>query len=304
MITNPQVSTDFAALTRLRAETRADKNSPEVLRKVATQFEALFTQMMLKSAREAKLDEGIFDSNEQEHYQGMFDSQIALNLAQGRGLGLADLLVRQLSQGKEAVVAPAKDADRTRERTGMVSLTAPEGPNRTAIHFTQMLWASAEQTGQALGVDPKALIAQAALETGWGRATIRHPDGRNSFNVFNIKVTPDWQGERVRVSTLEYEQGVAVRRQAEFRSYRSYDEAFADYARFIGQQPRYAGARAVAHDAQAYVTALQQAGYATDPGYARKIDGILSGAPLRVAIDTYRDVQQPALKNSGEAPIT
>jgi flagellar protein FlgJ len=293
MTVNPHVSTDFDGLTRLRAETRTDRNSPEVLRKVASQFEALFTQMMLKSAREAKLGEGLFDSSAHEHYQGMFDSQIALNLAQGRGLGIADLLVRQLSQGKEAEASPAVNANRITERTGMT--TAPDGPGHTATHFTQMLWPHAEQTGQALGVDPRALIAQAALETGWGRATIRHPDGRNSFNVFNIKATPDWAGERVSVPTLEYEDGVAVRRQAEFRSYRSYGEAFADYTRLIGQQPRYAAARAAGQDSRAYAAALQQAGYATDPGYARKIDGILHGEPLARAVGL--------LKNSSEWPL-
>jgi flagellar protein FlgJ len=294
MNADPLVATDFDGFTRLRAQARTDRNSPEALHKVASQFEALFTQMMLKSAREAKLGEGLFESNEHEHYQGMFDSQIALNLAQGRGLGIADLLVRQLSQGKEAEASPAVNANRITERTG--TTTAPDGPGHTATHFTRLLWPHAERAGEALGVDPKALIAQAALETGWGRATIRHPDGRNSFNVFNIKATPDWAGERVGVATLEYEGGVAVRRQAEFRSYHSYEEAFADYTKLIGQQPRYAAARAAGHDAQAFAAALQQAGYATDPGYARKIDGILNGQPLARAVTE--------LKNSTEWPLT
>lgn len=277
MIPGDSVSFDPQALTALKLDSRANGQSPETLRKVASQFEALFTQMMLKSARAAKLGDGLFESSEHDHYLEMFDAQIALKLAQGRGLGLAEMLVRQLSPGGQGAAVPA--ATEMHRGEGNRASGAPD----TATHFARTLWPHAERAGREVGVEPKAIIAQAALETGWGRSTIRHPDGRNSFNVFGIKATPDWSGERVSVPTLEYEGGVAVRQRAEFRSYGSYAEAFSDYARLIKTQPRYREALG-AGSAEAFAGALQRAGYATDPAYAQKIRNVLNGAPLQQAL--------------------
>jgi flagellar protein FlgJ len=284
--------TDFQGLAELRLDARTDARSPETLRKVASQFEALFTQMMLKSARAAKLGDGLFESSEQDTYLDMFDAQIALKLAQGKGIGLAELLVQQLGRSAGNTGAPAADtAGQNAPLAPIPSRTAapadsPAG-GQTATHFVRTLWPHAERAAQELGTDPRALVAQAALETGWGRSTIRHPDGRNSFNVFGIKATPDWQGGRVSVPTLEYENGVAVRQRAEFRAYGSYAEAFADYANLIKNESRYREALA-ARDPAAFARALQRAGYATDPAYAHKIGNVLKGAPLNQAVATLK----------------
>lgn len=267
--------TDFLGIAKLRADARADAKSPAVLRKVASQFEAIFVQMMLKGMREAKLADGMFDSNQQDHYLDMFDSQIALNLSQGRGIGLADLLVRQLGGTEESAASVAASAvaggARSRERM------SPQD-------FVRAVWPHAQRAAETLGADPKALVAQAALETGWGKSIISRPDGGSSHNLFGIKAGAGWEGERVSVGTLEFEDGVAVRKRADFRAYDSFADSFQDYARLLSTQPRYQGALTQADDPAAFAHALQQAGYATDPAYARKIEGILGGNVLASAL--------------------
>lgn len=284
------VYTDLAGLARLRADVRADARSPEALRKAASQFEALFIQMVLKSMREAKLADGMFENESNDHYRDMFDGQLSVSLSQGRGLGLADVIVRQLSQ-QAGVVAPqtAQDAPLKMPPTSAAEL------GRSPESFVQALWPHAQHAAEKIGVEPRALLAQAALETGWGQGVIRHADGRDSHNVFNIKATPDWQGERVRVATTEYENGVAVPRTAEFRAYGSYAEAFADYARVL-QQPRYAEARRQGADPVAFGHALAGAGYATDPAYGRKLASVLNGYTLNAGLI--------ALKVSANGPLT
>ena len=126
-----------------------------------------------------------------------------------------------------------------------------------------------------LGVAPEVLVAQAALETGWGQKMIRHADGSNSFNLFGIKADPGWTGGQVQVPTLEYESGMAVKRRAAFRSYASLDEAVSGYVNFVRSNPRYRQALQQAGSTDAYLAGLQAAGYATDPQYADKIRSIL-----------------------------
>ncbi len=282
MIPAADVYTDMAGLAKLRADARADARSPEALRKAASQFEALFIQMVLKSMREAKLADGMFENESNDHYRDMFDGQLSVSLSQGRGLGLADVIVRQLSQ-QAGVVAPptAHDTPLKMPTTSATEL------GRSPESFVQTLWPHAQQVAEKIGVEPRALIAQAALETGWGQGTIRHADGRNSHNVFNIKATPDWQGERVRVTTTEYENGEAVSHAAEFRAYGSYTEAFADYTRVL-QQPRYAEARRQGADPVAFGHALAGAGYATDPAYGRKLASVVNGYTLNAGLSALK----------------
>ena len=127
-----------------------------------------------------------------------------------------------------------------------------------------------------LGVKPGVLIAQAALETGWGQKVIRHADGRSSFNLFGIKADTGWSGDRVSVATLEYENGIAAKQRAVFRSYDSLEGAVSGYVEFLRSNPRYQGALARAADPEAYLSGLKAAGYATDPDYASKITEIMN----------------------------
>ena len=141
--------------------------------------------------------------------------------------------------------------------------------------FVESLTPLASQIGASMGVDHKALIAQAALETGWGKHISQDSSGKSSFNLFNIKADHRWSGDTVTVSTLEYRDGVAVREKASFRAYGSYEESFKDYLQFISESPRYQQALQRGDNGHEYAKALQVAGYATDPAYADKISNIL-----------------------------
>jgi flagellar protein FlgJ len=254
--------TDLQGLGALKAEAR--RGSPEALRETARQFEALFVQMMLKSMREATLEGGLFESQKDNMYRDLYDQQIALNLSQGRGIGLADRIAEQLGGASMPVSRPLA-------ATRLPNDFAPETP----AAFVREVWPHARRAGEALGVAPEALVAQAALETGWGRHQLRTEDGRGSFNLFNIKADRRWDGARVTTETTEYVEGTPQREQAAFRAYGSLAEAFDDYVGFIRDNPRYAQARSVGADPLAYAEALQQAGYATDPRYAEKIRSVL-----------------------------
>lgn len=270
-------SFDFAALASLRNDAAKSQNAA-TLKEAAKQFESLFTQMMLKSMRDANraFSEGsMFGSSQGDFYQDMFDDQIAVHLSKGRGLGLADMLVRQLAQS--GLVGPM-DASAIQEGAGATFPAQTQKGSadhqplaKSKEEFVSMMWPHAQRAGHALGVDPSALIAQAALETGWGRAVPTQGSGSSSFNLFGIKAGSSWEGATTNVPTLEFEEGVAVRKVERFRAYSSPADSFNDYARLIGNNPRYDNVRGVGGDVAAFATALQEGGYATDPNYAQKI---------------------------------
>ena len=317
------VYTDLQGLAKLRMQ--AKSQSADALKGAASQFEAMFLQMMLKSMRAASLGEGLFDNNQSQLYQDMYDKQLSLELTQnGKGVGLADMLVNQLkgtlpgaaaetTPGPHSFPVPLRQAmsaqlPRSQADTATQRQAAPATPSSaqddavptssgqtrddvtadpisfdSPESFLQTLWPHAQRAAKRLGVDPKALLAQAALETGWGKAVIRRPDGSSSHNLFNIKADQRWDGERAPKLTLEYRGGLAVKEQALFRSYGSYAESFDDYADFISSSPRYQDALRHAHDPLAFLRALQGAGYATDPRYADKISDILSRPLMKQA---------------------
>ncbi len=277
--------TDFKQLADLKRQ--AQQNSDQALEKVAKQFEAVFLQMMLKQMRQASMGDPIFNSNGLEFYRDMHDQQLAMQLSDQGSIGIAALIVRQLQPTNRFSGSTQKSvADYQRRPLSSIPVSAhPEDkagkmikptdntpPDRFASpqQFVKTLLPEARKAAQTLGIDPKLLIAQAALETGWGKKIIHHPDGRSSHNLFNIKAGRAWSGGRVNVGTLEYVDGVAVKKQADFRAYDNYRQSFADYVALL-QQPRYREALDKADNPKAYLEALQQAGYATDPDYADKI---------------------------------
>jgi flagellar protein FlgJ len=148
----------------------------------------------------------------------------------------------------------------------------PETPEE----FIRDLLPHARKGAAELGVKAGVLIAQAALETGWGQKVIRHADGRSSFNLFGIKADAGWSGDKVTVATLEYEDGLAAKQRAAFRSYDSLAGAVSGYVDFLRSNPRYQGALEQAADPNAYLDGLKAAGYATDPAYAEKIKAIMN----------------------------
>ena len=148
--------------------------------------------------------------------------------------------------------------------------------------FVQSIWPQAQKTAAELGVPARALVAQAALETGWGRRLARDGD-TSSHNLFGIKAGSRWGGARVNAGTHEFVNGMRVNERADFRAYGSTAESFADYTRLLRNE-RYAQARGTGEDIHGFASALQRAGYATDPRYAAKITAIANGETLNRAL--------------------
>jgi flagellar protein FlgJ len=259
------------------------------VKKAAQQFEALFTQQMLKSARAASLGNDVMGGGQTDFYQDIFDQQMAVHLSSGKGLGLADLLVQQLRGGSTqagSAVTPPLATDAT-ARTSSVQAAQAEksgsdGNDRAA--FVQAIRPHAERAARELGVPARVLIAQAALETGWGRHAIRGADGQSAHNYFGVKADARWQGAEVQTTTTEYVDGQAQREQAGFRRYGDAGQAFDNYVDFLKSNPRYADALRHGGNAAHFVQGLQKAGYATDPAYAQKILRIADGHTMQLAL--------------------
>jgi flagellar protein FlgJ len=141
--------------------------------------------------------------------------------------------------------------------------------------FMERLSAPAQAASRKTGVPAELILAQAALETGWGRHEIATADGRNSYNLFGIKAGSSWQGRTTDIVTHEYINGQRTRVVDTFRVYNSFEEAFTDYARLISDNPRYAGVVS-APNAERAAHALQAGGYATDPRYASKLIAVMN----------------------------
>jgi len=150
-----------------------------------------------------------------------------------------------------------------------------------AGQFVADILPDARVAARKLGVSAELLVAQSALETGWGKHAMLHPDGRNGFSLFGIKAGVDWQGEAIRKDSLEHRDGALISEVSRFRAYSSPAQSLADYVDFIQSSPRYAPVAATAGDDQAYIRGIHAAGYATDPNYADKVLGILHGGLLR-----------------------
>jgi flagellar protein FlgJ len=272
----------FAALRR-----GAEANDPETLKAAARQFESLFTKMMLQSMRNASMGDPLFGSDQGDMYQDMADDQLAVQLSQGRGLGLADMLIRQLSGGAGGTaVTPAPDAG--------TDVATPEQREQ----FISGLMPHAQAAARELGVDPRNLIAQAALETGWGRS-----QPLDSNNLFGMKTGANWKGGSVQANTQEFDSGVATRVDANFRAYGSPRESVEDYVRLIRDNPRYASAMNTGSDVQAFATALQRSGYATDPDYARKLAAVATEVGQRIAANPFKSGSTEPIPAHGPSRI-
>ena len=150
--------------------------------------------------------------------------------------------------------------------------TCPTGAQQAA--FARALWPDAQQAARQLGVNPVTLLAQAALETNWGRDVPQDGGGGTSNNLFGIKAAAGWSGAAVSNDTREYSGGAVATVKAQFRSYDSTSECFQDYVDLLKGNPRYAAALGTGNDVQAFGSALQQGGYATDPAYAGKLTAV------------------------------
>lgn len=167
-------------------------------------------------------------------------------------------------------VAPAKSQVRP-QAVGVLPASAVSNASAFLVRHAE----AAQRVQAASGIPATYMLSQAALETGWGRQEIRAPDGRNSFNLFGIRAGSNWQGPTVQVWTTEHINGSTQRMLGEFRAYSSYEESFADYARLIGQQPRYAQVMQNLGDPNAFASAMQRSGYATGPRYASALASVI-----------------------------
>jgi len=287
---------DFTGLQKLKLQARESQVTARA--EVARQFESLFVAQMLKAMRAASGGGGILDSEKSRFYRDMYDQQIATEMAKSRGIGMAEVIERQLGgkaeggspQGKQVQDYRASPLWRNNgalvpgmagaARGDRVISGAPAELGQSREEFLRKLWPHAEAAARELGVAPEALLAQAALETGWGRHIMPGADGQPSYNLFGIKADRGWDGQLVNMSTLEYKDGVAMKTRAAFRAYGSYTESFTDYVDFLKANPRYQRALAAASDPEAFVDELQRAGYATDPAYAAKLKRILGSEDL------------------------
>lgn len=273
--TSANLALDAQSLERLRAQ--AKQSPDQALKEAAQQFESVFLNMMLKSMREATPQDGMLDSDQTRMFTGMLDQQLAQSMA-SRGVGLADIMVRQL-RGQTAEDMSQKTGTQPSSTVSQVSIgtlpSAAYGEDAQKDFVNRML-PYAKQASQASGVPLQLILGQAALESGWGKREIRMPDGGSSYNLFGIKANADWNGQIAEVMTTEYRNGVPSKQVEKFRAYSSYAEAFKDYAELLGNNPRYAGVLQQGGDAAEMARALQKAGYATDPQYADKLVSVMS----------------------------
>jgi flagellar protein FlgJ len=296
---SPSLAIDAKGVESLRQSAR--RNSPDALKAAAQQFEALFMNMIMKSMREASPKDDLFDNDQSRMYTSMLDQQLSQNLA-SRGVGLADMLVRQLSAnrspqdlaGESGEVAathklastearkyeawqpmelPPDVATTDLAREGVRTGTAQPAHVQA---FQDRLQAHAAEASRSTGIPAKFMLGQAALESGWGKKEMLAADGSTSHNLFGIKASPGWKGKTVDAVTTEYVDGVPQKRIEKFRAYDSYADSFRDYARLLRSNPRYESVLANATDLNGFAQGLQRAGYATDPNYAAKLTHIIT----------------------------
>lgn len=347
------VYTDLHNLNSIKVQAQKDEGA--ALKEVARQFESMFVNMMMKSMRDANkvFEEGnLLKSNESEFYQQMFDNQLALTLAQGKGIGLAESLYQQMSANygikEETESEPRKpktiqDYPRTEQIQRAVRMvdamveidrlvqekpapdpiidtpderdfahwqpiiesaatnasSEPGDGNlplvnsmplefKTPEEFVEALYPIARKVEAETGMDARFLLAQSALETGWGKHMITGSQSEPSFNLFGIKADTRWMGDKVNITTTEFRDNTPVKEKAAFRAYAGYEHSFRDYVDFLKNNPRYKDATQYFSKPEDLARELQDAGYATDPAYSAKIQRIFNSDLLTSAMKGNR----------------
>ena len=302
-----RLALDARGLDALRLQ--AKQNPEQAAKAVAQQFEAVFLHTLLKSMRDATPQDGPMDSDQTRAYTSMLDQQMAQSLS-AKGIGLADVMLRQLTRNRAAGAGaeplaqpPGANAPAAAPSAAPSAATAPATTNGAATapapgsrlgrvkagavqqgqDFLMRMKEHALEASNATGIPAQFLLGHAALESGWGRHEIRAADGSQSFNLFGIKAGRNWRGPTVNVMTTEYVDGAPHKLMQKFRAYGSYAEAFQDYASLMQGNRRYAAVLKQSNSA-GFAQGLQRAGYATDPRYADKLTSILNGARMRRTI--------------------
>jgi flagellar protein FlgJ len=282
-VASPSVTRHSAALADQPSKLTAEDDKAL---DVARQFEALLVHNMLKGMRKTTLSENT--SNERALYDDMLDEKLADTLMESGGLGVARQILDQIGSSKAQAdpVTPRQSlstADTLRLRelaqdiasNRPVSATTPESTQeQNQREFLNPLLPHARRNAQKLGTTPEAILAIAALETGWGKSVIKNPDGVDSHNLFGIKATSGSQ-PYAQTTTTEYINGTPVKSEARFRIFNDSADAVDGFASFLLENPRYAVALEHAADPERFIKELHQAGYATDPDYADKAISVM-----------------------------
>jgi peptidoglycan hydrolase FlgJ len=239
-------------------------------------------------------------------FTSMLDQQLTTNLT-NKGLGLADILVRQLSKTGQNMAdsmenvlqdLPAFQQNKNTKSTlhsavnsekmalkSSPQISKPAMPtiNKQAetslgskvTNFIGSMIDHATVASKLTGLPANLMLGQAALETGWGKRQINGQNGEPSYNLFGIKATGNWKGKVVEATTTEYINGVKQKRIEKFRAYDSFTESFQDFANLIKNNPRYQQVVDNVNSIEKYANAMQKAGYATDPHYAKKLASVI-----------------------------
>jgi flagellum-specific peptidoglycan hydrolase FlgJ len=148
------------------------------------------------------------------------------------------------------------------------------GKKLTPDEFVRFMAPMAQQSERETGVPASVTIAQAALETGWGKTTRQVAN-----NLFGIKGAGN--NGSVKLWTREYVRGRWVKVRARFAAYQTLGDSVAAHGRLISENRIYARAMAVKDQGPAaFARALQRSGYATDPKYASKLLSIIDKRDL------------------------
>ncbi|NMP32881.1 flagellar assembly peptidoglycan hydrolase FlgJ [Thalassotalea sp. M1531] len=298
---------DLNSLNNIRQQANeTDQASKKAaLKEAAQQFESIFMQMLLKSMRKAEEvleSDSPFNSQSTKFYRDMHDQQLAVEMSANGSLGLAELIERQLGGGDgnftpSSVLRTEQQAPKAFkiEQFAEKFLQGPSNnrqvnDNSVLLNsqtkeseitfkapkdFVTALQEPAKTVQKQLGIPFEVVIAQAALETGWGQKVIKTNNGKSSNNLFNIKADRRWAGDSINKDTLEYEQGAMVKKREPFRVYDSIKDSVNDYVNFLSSGERYQEALTKPENVEHFLQGLQKAGYATDPKYAEKIMGTL-----------------------------
>ena len=276
-----------AALSIQALRAAAARDPKAAIRETAKQFEALFVQQLMRSMREATVSSGMLDNEGTKLGNEMLDAQYAAKMS-GLPGGLADAIARQLERqlgtgasDVPAARAPGGAAGAAATTSSSSAMAAPLTGRQA--EFVRVHQDAARAAEAASGIPAAFTIAQAAHESAWGQREIKNADGSASHNLFGVKAGAGWTGATTEITTTEWVGGEPQKVTAKFRSYASYADAFRDYAQLMKTSPRYSAAVAAASAApasaatgQGFASALQRAGYATDPGYADKLSRLIN----------------------------
>ena len=268
-LTPSGLAADPTALNALRyGSGKGDDKA--ALKEAAKQFESLFMRELIKSMREATQKSGLMDGEGSNLGMDLLDQQFSVQLS-GLPGGLSEAIERQLGRQMSNTDATRGSGNGALSAPGDTSTVGRANAGPRQAGFVDQHSEAAATVARESGIPASFMIGQAGHETGWGRSEIIHADGTPSHKLLGIKATDSWKGKVAEITTTEYINGEPRKVTAKFRAYDSYADSFRDYARLIGNSPRYEGVMDQLHSVQGFASGLQKAGYATDPQYAAKL---------------------------------